>query len=371
MRRRRSGASFVRVIRRSCLAGIILSYLPAFVAAGLIAAVAAWAGALGKALWLALATAVGYVYLNAGTRHRRLRYQGGVRAARENQPELAAVVDEVMGRAGIRRLDGVWLVPGAGAGALTGHRDWLGRRHLGLTIGLLTAAHLDTAELKAILAHEAGHLTDTSRLRLRLCARRRHASTKLKRRGSRLLRWYWNWFLKVTRQPALESELHADQVAVSMCGAQLAARAHHRVAEATAVHGITIGQIIQPLWDRRITPATLFTAYEAVWTQAPEDIRATLDALMNAPDSPGDTHPGLAERCGGQRHPLAPGLRGDLPLRRLADLDRRCAAALAREQRHLMTAVSWPEIRAGLGQQAPQGEAIPEGAVAASQDPVS
>ena len=114
------------------------------------------------------------------------------------------------------------------AGALTGHRDWLGRRHLGLTIGLLTAAHLDTAELKAVLAHEAGHLTDTSRLRLRLCARRRHASTKLKRRGSRLLWWYWNWFLKVTRQPALESERHADQVAVSMYGAQLAARAHHR-----------------------------------------------------------------------------------------------------------------------------------------------
>ena len=359
------------MIRRSCLAGIILSYLPALVAAGLIAAIAAWAGALTTALWLAVATAVGYAYLYAGTRHQRLRYQGGVRAARENQPELAAVVDEVMARAGIRRLDGVWLVPGAGAGALTGHRDRLGRRHLGLTIGLLTAAHLDTAELKAVLAHEAGHLTDTSRLRLRLCARRRHASTKLKRRGSRLLWWYWNWFLKVTRQPALESERHADQVAVSMYGAQLAARAHHRVAEATALHGITIGQIVQPLWDRRITPATLFAAYEAVWTQSPEHVRDALEALMNAPDSPDDTHPGLAERCGGHRYPLAPGLRGDLPLGRLADLDRRCSAALAREQRHLMTAMSWSEISAGLEQEAPVGEATPEGAVAASQDPVS
>lgn len=358
------------MIRRSCLAGIILSYLPALVVAGLIATAAAWAGALATVLWLAVATVVGYAYLSAGTRHQRLRYQGGVRAARQNQPELAAVVDEVMAQAGIRRLDGIWLVPGASAGALIGHRDWLGRRHLGLTIGLLTAAHLDIAELKAVLAHEAGHLTDTSRLRLRLCARRRHASARLKRRGSRPLWWYWNWFLKMTRQPALESERHADRVAASMYGEQVAARALHRVAEATALHEITIGQIVQPLWDNQITPATLFEAYEAIWTQSPGDVSAAVEARMNAPDAPGDTHPGLAERCGGHRYPL-PGLRGDLPLARLADLDRRCSAALAREQLRLMTAMSWPEIKARLGQRAPQDEAAPDGAIAASQDAAS
>lgn len=359
------------MIRRSCLAGIILSYLPALGVAGLIAAVAAWAGALATVLWLAVATAVGYAYLYAGTRHQRLRYQGGVRAAKENQPELAAVVDEVMARAGIRRLDGVWLVPGASAGALTGHRDWLGRRHLGLTIGLLTAAHLDIAELKAVLAHEAGHLTDTRQLRIRLCARRRHASAKLKRRGSRPMWWYWNWFLKVTRHPALESERHADRVAASMYGAQVAARALHRIAEATALHNIAIGRIVQPLWDHRIAPATLFEAYETVWTQSPGDVTAALEAVMNAPDSPGDTHPGLAERCGGHRYQLAPGLRGDLPLARLADLDRRCSAALTREQRHLMTAMSWPEIKARLEQEAPQGETTPPGAITVSHGPVS
>jgi Zn-dependent protease with chaperone function len=351
------------VIRRSCLAGIILSYLPALVAAGLVAAVAAWAGALATALWLAVATVVGYAYLYAGTLHQRLRYPG-VRAARANQPDLAALVDEVMTKAGIRRLDGVWLVPGANAGALSGHRDWLGRRHLGLTIGLLTAAHLDTDELKAVLAHEAGHLTDTSQLRLRLCARRRYASTKLKRRSSRPLWWYWNWFLKVTREPALESERHADQVAVSMYGAELAARSHYRVAEAGAIHGITIGRIVQPLWDRRISPATLFDAYEAVWTRSPQYLKAALEARMNAPDSPGDTHPGLAERCGGHRYPLAPGLRGDLPLAHLADLDRKCSAALAREQLRRLTTMSWPEIKATLRQEARQGDATSEGAVA-------
>jgi Zn-dependent protease with chaperone function len=359
------------VIRRSCLAGIILSYLPALAVAGLLAAIAAWAGALATALWLAVATVVGYAYLYAGTRHQRLSYQGGVQAAKKNQPGLAAVVDEVMAKAGIRRLDGVWLVPGSNAGALTGHRDWLGRRHLGLTIGLLTAAHLDAAELKAVLAHEAGHLTDTNRLRLRLCARRRYASTKLERRGSRLLWWYWNWFLKVTRESALDSERHADRVAVNMYGAALTTRAYHRVAEASALHCVAMARIVEPLRDRQITPATLFEAYEAVWTQSPEDVRLALEALINAPDSPSDTHPGLAERCGGQRYPLDPSLRGDLSLARLADLDRRCSATLARQQLRRMTTMSWPEIGTRMERGAPVGRSNSEGPVVVSHDRVS
>ena len=349
------------MIRGSCLAGIIVSYLPALAVAGLIAAVAAWAGALATALWLVVATAIGYAYLYAVTRHRQLQYQGGVRAARESQPELAAVVDEVMERAGIHGLDGVWLVPGATAGALIGHRDWLGRRHLGLTIGLLAAAHLDIAELKVVLAHEAGHLTDANRLRLRLCARRRHASAKLERRGSRLLWWYWNWFLTVSRELALESERHADHVAASMYGAELTAQALQRIAEVSVIHDITVTRIVRPLWDRQITPLTLFEAYEAVWTQAPEDVIATIDARMNTGDSARDTHPGLAERCGGRHYPLALSLRGDLTLAGLADLDRRCSAALAREQLKRMTAMSWPEINTAIKQDAPQGQSRPEG----------
>ena len=346
-------------MRRSCLAGVALSYLPALAAAGLVAAAAAWAGALRTVVWLAVATAAGYAYLYALTRHRRLRYQGGVRVTSESQPELAAVAGEEMARAGVRRLDGIWLVPGPSAGALIGHRDWLGRRHLGLTIGLLTAAHLDTSELRVVLAHEAGHLTDTRRLRMRLCARRRQAAAKLERRGSRPLWWYWNWFLEATRQQALESERHADRVAVSMFGAPLAARAHHRVAEAAAVHRLTIGRIVQPLWDGGITPVTLLEAYETVWAQSPHAVGAAVEALMNAPDAAGDTHPGLAERCGGQRYPLAPGLRGDLRLAGLADLDRRCSAVLARQQFRPLTAMSWPQISARVRQEAPPGEAGP------------
>jgi Zn-dependent protease with chaperone function len=245
-----------------------------------------------------------------------------VRATRKNQPELAAVVNEVMERAGIRGLDGVWLVPGATAGALIGHRDWLGRRHLGLTFGLLAAVHLDITELKVVLAHEAGHLTDANRLRLRLCARRRHASTKLERRGSRLLWWYWNWFLAVSRELAVDAERHADRMAANMYGAELTARALQRIAEVSAIHDITIRRIVRPLWDRQITPITLFEAYEAVWKQAPEDVVAAIDVRMNTGDSPGDTHPGLAERCGEQHFPLAPSLRGDLVLAGLPDLDR-------------------------------------------------
>jgi Zn-dependent protease with chaperone function len=347
------------VIRRSCLAGIILSYLPALAIAGLIVAVAAWAGALVTVLWLVVAAVVGYAQFAAATRHQRLQHNGGVQAGGKSQPELGAVVDEVMRRAGIRRLDGVWLVPGASAGALIGHRDWLGRRHLGLTIGLLTAAHLDIAELKAVLAHEAGHLTDANRLRLRLCARRRQAAAKLERRSSRLMWWYWTWFLTVSRELAIESERHADHVAAGLYGAEVTARALQRTTEVSALHAVTIARIVQPLWDSQITPITLFEAYEAIWTQAPGDVMATIEAEMNAGDSPRDTHPGLAERFGAHRYPLAPSLRGDLTLHRLADLDRRCSATLAREQLKRLTAMSWPEISAATSQEDPQGESSP------------
>jgi hypothetical protein len=145
-----------------------------------------------------------------------------------------------------------------------------------------------------------------------------------------------------------------------MYGAELANRAHHRSAEASVLHSITIEGFVRPLWDNRITPATLLEAYDLVWTQSPAQVGVALDALMSAPDSPGDTHPGMAERCGGHRYPLAPALRGDLPLARLADIDRRCSASLAREQRHLMTAMSWPEIKAMLNQ-GQRGEASADG----------
>jgi Peptidase family M48 len=334
------------VLRRSCLIGIVLSYLPALAWLAAIGACFAWAGAASIAFWLLIAALIGYAWLFALYHATELQHRG-VKVARKDQPELMAVVEDVMQRAGIRRLDGVWLAPDPGAWALMGRRDWLWRRHVGVALGLLTVAHLSADELSAILAHEAGHLTDRRALRLYLSRRRRIALRKLEWRTTRPLRWYWTWFLTMTREQGLDSERHADAVATQMYGADLAERAHHRSAEACEVHAIVMRRFIRPLWERRIAPATLFEAYEAVWDRTPERVAAVVTARMQAPDQPRDTHPGLAERCGGRSFPLQPRLRGDIPLTGLEQLDRRCAASLRQqERRYPMKAMTWAEIRA-------------------------
>ena len=335
------------MIRRSCLAGIVLSYLPVLACAALIGILAALGGALRIVLWLAVATVVGYAYIVALSRHQRLRYRG-VPVTAQEQPALMAVVDDVLGRAGIRRLDGVWLVPGSNAHAIIGRRDWLGRRHVGIGLGLLMTAHLSTEELTAVLAHEAGHLTDRRRARLLLGHRRRYAIAKLERRTARPSWWYWRWFLNATREQALDVERHADAVAAQMCGAEPAARAQHRVCEASVVHTLAMRRFVLPWWERRIGPATLFEPYRAVWTRTPELVRAGVDAQISTPDQPEDTHPGLAERTGGRRFPLAPELRGDLALNGLEELDRRCAASLRQELcSYPVTTLTWAEIKSG------------------------
>jgi Zn-dependent protease with chaperone function len=329
--------------------GLALSYLPLLACTAVVVALFALGGAFQVALWLLVAVVIGYAWLFVFWRAAQggqMRHRG-VQATREDQPELMAVVDDVMERAGIKHLDGVWLVPGANAQALQGRRDWLGRRHRGLAVGLLLAAHLSTEELAAVLAHEAGHLTDSKRLRLALGQRRDYARTKLERRAAAPFWWFWKGFLSLTREQGLDIERHADAMAAQLSGEETARRAQHRVAEASVCHSIAMQRSVRPCWQQRISPATFFEAYEAVWTRLPQDIEAGVEKRMSAPSGPRDTHPGLAERCGGKRYPLPPNLRGDLPLAGLPELDRKCAASLRQEEcRYQMTTMSWPEIRA-------------------------
>lgn len=314
----------------------------------MIAGLAALFDALRVLVWLLVAAVIGYAQMVAMSRHQKLQH-GGVRITSKHQPALMSAVDDVMRWAGIRRLDGVWLEPGANASAISGHRDWLGRRHVGVTIGFLTAAHLTAEELTAILAHEAGHLIDPHRIRYLLGRRRRQALTKLERRSARPMWWFWRAFLALTRDQGVAIERDADAMSAQMCGDQIASRAMHRVAEAGVVHAITMRNFVEPLWEQRLTPATLLEAYERIWTQLPAAIAANVDARMNAPELPRDTHPGLAERTKGQGFPLRPQLRGDLQLVGLAELDRRCTAKLTQlGRRYPMRALSWSELQAGF-----------------------
>jgi len=306
--------------------------------------VVALGGGFSTLLWLLAAAAAGYPCLLGLLSTAPLAYRG-VQVTRDAQADLMAVVDDVMKRAGLRRLDGVWLAPSAQTFALRGRRDWRGRRRVGIAVGLLNAAHLSVDELSALLAHEVGHLTDSHALRRLLARRRRGVLRRLNQPLMRPLRWYWRWFLKVTREQGVESERHADAVARQICGADMYARAIQRGGEASIVHALAMKHFVRPCWDQRITPATLFEAYEEVWTRMPERVAAGISRWLQAPAKPEDTHPGFAEITGGQIVPLPPDLRGNLPLAQLEELDRRCTASLRQQERHYpMTTVTWAEI---------------------------
>jgi Zn-dependent protease with chaperone function len=334
----------VRVSRWSATAYLVLSYVPAGVIAALLAAACALVGALHGLIAMVVLFLIGDAYIRLATRHEKIRF-GGVLVSPRTQPELLALIDDVMRTAGVRRLDGVWIQAGGNAGALVGHRDWLWRRHVGLTIGLLTLAHLDQQDLRCVLAHEAGHLTDTHRLRARVSHRRSRARRALQRRRSRATAPYWRWFLGRTRTLAIDSERDADLVAVKLFGADATVAALQRVAEVSAMHAIATNEFLRPGYQHGLAPPTLWEAYEMVWHSGADLIANQIAHDLTAPDEAADTHPGLAERTHGSAYHVAPNLRGNVPMANFANIDQRTTFRLTRSQSpHALETRSWSEF---------------------------
>lgn len=332
------------VSRRSAAGHLALSYVPAGAASALLAAACASIGALDWLITLVALFLIGHGYFRLVTRHQKIRHRGVLVTSR-TQPELLELIDDVMRTAGIRRLDGVWIQAGGNAGALVGRRDWLWRRHVGLTVGLLTLAHLDQQDLRAVLAHEAGHLTDKDRLRARVCRRRAKARRALGRRRSRATAPYWRWFLGLTRPLAIDRERDADLVAVNLLGVDATVAALHRVAEVDAVHAIAVNTFLRPGYGRGVAPPILWTAYEMVWQSGTDLIASGVANDLLAPDKATDTHPGLGERTHGRTYQLSLALRGNVTLADFGNLDRRTTFLLTRSQSpNALKTVSWPEF---------------------------
>ena len=318
--------------------------MPAGVIAALLAVACGSVGALHGLITLVVLFLIGHGYLSLVTRHEKIRFRG-VLVTPRTQPELLALIDDVMSTAGVRRLDGVWIQAGGNAGALVGRRDWLWRRHVGLTIGLLTLAHLDQQDLRCVLAHEAGHLTDTHRLRARVCHRRSKARRALGRRRSRPTAPYWRWFLGLTRTLAIDSERDADRVAVKLFGVDATVAALQRVAEVSAMHAIATNEFLRPGYQRGVAPPTLWEAYEMVWHSGADLIANQIAHDLTAPDEAADTHPGLAERTQGRAYQVASNLRGNVELANFANMDQRTTFLLTRSQSpNALETRSWSEF---------------------------
>ncbi len=349
-----SGGFLVSMRRRLSYAGcLLLSYLPAALVVAVVVAVCAATDLLRWPFVLAVTAAAGHVYLSVVTRHHKLHHRG-ILVTQKTQPALMSLVEEVMRRAGVGRLDGVWIQAGGNASALVGRRDWLWRRHVGVVIGLLTVVHLSGAEMEAVLAHEAGHLRDSNRLRMVLCHRRDKARSRLGRRRSRLSTPYWRWLLGVTREYGLDSERSADAFAVGLCGPDAVATALQRTREVAVIHEMALSRFVRPWYQRGLAPPSLMEAYETIWKADITLIADRVEQSLNAPVKPEDTHPGLSERTQGRRFEFSTHLRGDVSLLDVHQLDRRSTHFLTRrESKFAVKTVPW----SALNQY--QGDALP------------
>jgi len=325
--------------RAELVALIALSFVPLLATLGIIWFLCWLAGLTSLAYGLAAVYLVGDGYIRIMTRQNRLRY-AGVRMSPKAEPALYELIERTLDRVHAPALDGVWLEHGANAGALVGRRDWLLRRHVGLVLGFLTVIRLDAAALEAVLAHEAGHLTDSDSLRRSLAARRYRGRRRLAARTSMATRWYWKWWLRLSREQAIDAERHADAVAIELTSREIAGEALGETVLADAIHRWALYRLHE-YWQQGVAPSRMRPLYEMAWDGLSEEAaRRLLDQRVAQPDAPEDTHPGLAERYTAlladlKSRPLAAGL-----LHHVDHFDRACTALYTRHtSRHNLEAV--------------------------------
>ncbi|MFL6246281.1 MAG: M48 family metalloprotease [Thermoanaerobaculia bacterium] len=229
---------------------------------------------------------------------------------RREAPALFSTIDEIRTRLGVRPLNRVLLVNDMNAAVVEMPRfgglfGW--QRYLLIGAPLLLVHSLD--EMKAILAHELGHLSGRHGRVTAWSWRVRVTWTRVlqsidQRRGriatwlQPLFHWYYDRLMCVTLVQARAQELAADGFAVQMTNAETAARALAWNSVATA---LLLRRFWQPLWERAGDesepprhPLNDMLMKRRELLAAPfDDVTQTELARATALD---DTHPSLRDR---------------------------------------------------------------------------
>lgn len=279
--------------------GDLLPFLPEPLAGAVLLVVAWLVGSPVLALVVAGAFVAGCLRLIW-----KLRTVRGLPITPATQPALAALVADTAARLGVPTPHRLWLTGDADAAALP---LWLFRRRDEVCLGACTASALSDLELRAVVAHELAHLSDSTRLdrgrrRLvhRLLAERQLAAEQWEelsdRRRHRALGRGVERFLRQTQRLAHEEELRADAAALRVVDPDVAARALAR--EYAVGHRFAgfVLRCVAPLVEAGRVPSELHAGWVA-WCATPvfwsEGYMA--EAVLDA-NAIADEHPTLRER---------------------------------------------------------------------------
>ncbi|HEY0160612.1 MAG TPA: M48 family metalloprotease [Thermoanaerobaculia bacterium] len=317
-----------RLYRLRVVAWIVLGYaliatllgIALLLSAGVIAAVIAAKGwMLVKFAWIPVV----FSYMLVRALFVRLEPPTGRLLRRREAPRLFAAVDEIRKHTGVPKLDGILVVPDMNAAVVETPRfGGLFGWHRHLLVGLPMLLTLSAEEMKAVLAHELGHLSGRhGRLagwswRVRVSWSRLHDSVgaqhgAMAKALRTLVQWYFDRLMPLTLVQARAQERAADQVAAELTTRETAARA---LAWLSVAEELVDRRFWKPLWDRiaeqPAAPAhplhDLLLRRAEVLAPPFDDV---LDAALARQTGFDDTHPSLAERLrslGVERPVLAP-----------------------------------------------------------------
>ena len=234
----------------------------------------------------------------------------GLRLDREKSARLRAVLEEVAKKIGTRPIDEVYLTPATEFAVMErgGMLRQITRvRERCLVLGAATLDGLKVREFKSIVAHEYGHFSnqDTAGGGFALAVRRSMAMliVSLARGGAAL--WFspaW-WFvdgfsrvfLRISQGASRLQEVLADRWSAYAYGSDVFERGmRHSIARSITFNAHAAATIDEVLKEKR--PLPNLYRYQPARTDGPPDLAKAVEAQLNVPAGPYDSHPAPADR---------------------------------------------------------------------------
>lgn len=245
----------------------------------------------------------------------------GVRCGRRDFASVYALADEVARKVGATPVDRIYLVPGMEAGVMEEGSLWRppGTGARSLLLGMALLDRLTLEQLKAVLAHEYGHLVtrDTSAAsqfvwRVRAGFRELLLAMEVGAGGwNAVSPVYWalwaygRWFDRTAAGHSRLRELHADRYAVEAFGVGSLRDALVTLSVEVEFFREHVLPDLVRLSRSRLFPGNVYREAAQVRLLASADNGETpfygiLVRLLTRQSAPLDTHPALAERLRSQ-----------------------------------------------------------------------
>lgn len=234
----------------------------------------------------------------------------GQRLSLDGSPRLRGVLDGVARAIGTRAVDTVYVTPGTELavmerGGMLQQLRGSSERCLILGVGVLDGMKLGA--FKALLAHEYGHFSnrDTAGGGFALAVRRSlvHMAHGLVEGdvatwynpGWLFLNAYYRVFLRVSQGASRLQEAMADRWSATAYGAELFEQGLRHVVERSVRFQAHVDATVKDVVDN-MRPLSNLYRHQPPASAAEGDIRAAVEAAMNAQPSPYDSHPSPSQR---------------------------------------------------------------------------